>query len=101
MKLAFLFQTANEKYATDYPASVGPHMTNTDSDPFKDLVPAISLRENERGVADRRRLGSELASADRRLHDVLRRDFSSPSPPQQLHSAAQLTRQRIETRVTH
>ena len=41
---------ANEKYATDYPAAVGPHMTNTDSDPFKDLVPAISLRENERGT---------------------------------------------------
>ena len=25
------------------------HMTNTDSGPFQDLVPAISLRENERG----------------------------------------------------
>jgi hypothetical protein len=24
-------------------------MTNTDSEPFQDLVPAISLRENERG----------------------------------------------------
>jgi hypothetical protein len=24
-------------------------MTNTDSDPFKDIIPAISLRENERG----------------------------------------------------
>ena len=48
-KLAWAFQTANEKYATDYPAQVGQHMTNTDSDPFKDLVPAISLRENERG----------------------------------------------------
>jgi hypothetical protein len=50
MKLAFLFRDANEKYATDYPASVGPHMTNTDSSPFMDLVPAISLRENERGM---------------------------------------------------
>ncbi len=49
-KLAFLFRDANEKYATDYPAAVGHHMTNTDSDPFKDLVPAISLRENERGM---------------------------------------------------
>src|SRR5206468_1099524 len=48
-KLAWFFQTANEKYATDYPARVGQHMTNTDSDPFKDIVPAISLRENERG----------------------------------------------------
>ncbi|AHG92473.1 peptidase M28 (plasmid) [Gemmatirosa kalamazoonensis] len=48
-KLAWIFHRANEKYATDYPAQVGPHMTNTDSDPFKDLVAAISLRENERG----------------------------------------------------
>jgi hypothetical protein len=48
-KLAWLFAGANEKYATDYPAAVGRHMTNTDSDPFKDLVAAISLRENERG----------------------------------------------------
>ena len=47
--LAFAFHAANEAYATDYPATVGPHMTNTDSVPFMDLVPAISLRENERG----------------------------------------------------
>jgi hypothetical protein len=50
MKLAFVFHRANELYATDYPAQVGPHMTNTDSTPFMDLIPAISLRENERGV---------------------------------------------------
>jgi hypothetical protein len=50
MKLAFKFREANEKYATDYPAAVGPHMTNTDSGPFMDIVPAISLRENERGM---------------------------------------------------
>jgi hypothetical protein len=50
MKLAFVFRAANEKYATDYPAAVGPHMTSTDSTPFMDLVPAISLRENERGM---------------------------------------------------
>ena len=48
-KLAWFFATANEKYATDYPAAVGPHMTNTDSQPFQDIVPSISLRENERG----------------------------------------------------
>jgi len=48
--LAWTFQRANEKYATDYPAAVGSHMTNTDSAPFQDLVPAISLRENERGT---------------------------------------------------
>jgi sugar lactone lactonase YvrE len=49
-KLAWFFYQANEKYATDYPAAVGPHMTNTDSTPFMDIVPAISLRENERGT---------------------------------------------------
>ena len=49
MKMAFFWRTANEKYATHYPAAVGPHMSNTDSDPFKDLVPSLSLRENERG----------------------------------------------------
>jgi len=48
-KLAWAFMAANEAYATDYPAAVGPHMTNTDSTPFMDLIPAISLRENERG----------------------------------------------------
>jgi hypothetical protein len=50
MKLAFHFRYANEKYATDYPAAVGPHMTNTDSGAFQDIVPSISLRENERGM---------------------------------------------------
>ena len=50
MKLAFILHQANAKFATDYPASVGPHMTNTDSGPFQDIIPAISLRENERGM---------------------------------------------------
>jgi hypothetical protein len=50
MKLAFFFRDANEKYATDYPAAVGHHMSNTDSNDFMNLVPAISLRENERGM---------------------------------------------------
>jgi hypothetical protein len=49
-RLAWAFERANERYATDYPASVGSHMTNTDSAPFQDYVPAISLRENERGT---------------------------------------------------
>jgi hypothetical protein len=48
-KLAWAVYAANEAYATDYPAAVGPHMTNTDSTPFMDLVPSISMRENERG----------------------------------------------------
>jgi hypothetical protein len=48
--LAWTFHGANEKYAANYPAAVGNHMTNTDSTPFMDIVPAISLRENERGT---------------------------------------------------
>ena len=48
--LAWVFKKANDRYATDYPATVGPHMSNTDSGPFMNLVPAISLRENERGA---------------------------------------------------
>jgi hypothetical protein len=49
-KLAWVLHAANSKYASDYPAQVGPHMTNTDSTPFMDVVAAASLRENERGV---------------------------------------------------
>ena len=49
-KLAWMFRAANSKYATHYPAAVGPHMTNTDSVPFMNEVAAISLRENERGM---------------------------------------------------
>lgn len=48
-KLAWALHAANDAYATHYPASVGPHMTNTDSVPFMDLIPAVSMRENERG----------------------------------------------------
>ncbi|MGY8779988.1 MAG: M28 family metallopeptidase [Longimicrobiales bacterium] len=50
MKLAFTFKAAADAYNTDYPATVGPHMTNTDSTPFMNIVPSISLRENERGA---------------------------------------------------
>jgi hypothetical protein len=50
MKLAFAVKDAADKYSKNYPGMVGPHMTNTDSDPFKDIVAAISLRENERGM---------------------------------------------------
>jgi hypothetical protein len=47
-KFALVFKNANERYATDYPATIGPHMQSTDSVPFQDIIPAISLRENER-----------------------------------------------------
>ena len=48
--LAWTFRAANERYATDYPATVGNRMQSTDSVPFQDDVAAISLRENERGA---------------------------------------------------
>jgi peptidase M28-like protein len=48
--LAWSLEQADEKYATDYPATVGSHMTNTDSSPFMNEAPAISVRENERGT---------------------------------------------------
>src|SRR6202166_4024649 len=48
--LAWTLEQADEKYATDYPASVSSHMTNTDSNPFMNEVAAISVRENERGT---------------------------------------------------
>ncbi|MCG8415891.1 MAG: M28 family metallopeptidase, partial [Pseudomonadales bacterium] len=50
MRLAFFFKAAADNYTTDYPATVGPHMTNTDSSVFMNTVPSISLRENERGA---------------------------------------------------
>jgi hypothetical protein len=50
MKLALTVKLAADKYSTDYPGTLGPHMTNTDSRPFQDIIPAISLRENERGM---------------------------------------------------
>ncbi len=49
-RLAWALKAANEAYASDYPAVVGPHMTNTDSGPFMNIVPAVSLREHERGA---------------------------------------------------
>jgi hypothetical protein len=48
--LAWVLERADEKYATDYPASVSSHMTNTDSSSFMELIPSLSVRENERGT---------------------------------------------------
>ena len=49
-KLAWVLANSNDRYAAEYPAQVGQHMTNTDSQPFQDLVASISVRENERGA---------------------------------------------------
>ncbi len=46
--LALQLLNANRYFATDYPAVVSNAMSNTDSAPFQDLIPAVSLRENRR-----------------------------------------------------
>ena len=48
MMLAWAFRQANFTFATHYPATVGNRMQSTDSVPFQDFCPSISLRENER-----------------------------------------------------
>jgi hypothetical protein len=48
--LAWALENGNEQYADTYPATIGSHMTNTDSREFQDIAPAISVRENERGA---------------------------------------------------
>jgi hypothetical protein len=50
MKLALAVKLAADRYSKTYPGTLGPHMTATDSSAFQDIVPAISLRENERGM---------------------------------------------------
>ena len=65
MQLAFFFKSINEQYATDYPATVGPHMTNTDSTPFMNIVPSISLQgERTRGTG-RERDGTRIGTSPR------------------------------------
>jgi Zn-dependent M28 family amino/carboxypeptidase len=46
--LAVKLLNANRLFATDYPAAMSNAMSNTDSGPFQDLVPSVSLRENRR-----------------------------------------------------
>ena len=46
--LAAVLQAANRSYAHDYPATIGANMAGTDSIMFEDLVPSVSVRENER-----------------------------------------------------
>ena len=55
--LAWTLEQADEKYATDYPASISSHMTNTDSNPFMNEVPAsacaktnVALRSATAGI---------------------------------------------------
>jgi hypothetical protein len=46
--LAWAMRAANDRYATDYPVTVGNRMSNTDSAAFQDYVASVSLREAER-----------------------------------------------------
>jgi len=46
--LGLVLLNSNRMFATDYPAVLSNAMSNTDSTPFMDLVPAVSLRENRR-----------------------------------------------------
>jgi hypothetical protein len=47
-QLALVLLNSNRLFATDYPAAMSNAMSNTDSSPFMDLVPAVSMRENRR-----------------------------------------------------
>jgi hypothetical protein len=47
-QLALALLNANRMFATDYPAAMSNAMSNTDSAPFQNIAPAISLRENRR-----------------------------------------------------
>jgi hypothetical protein len=75
-ELAWMFQAANEIYATDYPVTVGNHMASTDSTVFMNIVPSISLRGKRARCAGGQRLGSALASGQRRV-----REFQRPGLP--------------------
>jgi hypothetical protein len=47
-RLAAALKAANESHGQHYPATIGTNMAGTDSIRFQDLVPSISVRENER-----------------------------------------------------
>ena len=47
-RLGLALINANRLHATDYPAVLSNAMSNTDSTPFMNLAPAVSLRENRR-----------------------------------------------------
>ena len=47
-KLASALETSNRIYARTYPVTIGDNMAGTDSIRFEDLVPSVSVRENER-----------------------------------------------------
>ena len=46
--LAAALQSANRSYAPTYPATIGANMADSDSTLFMNLVPTVSVRENEK-----------------------------------------------------
>ena len=48
LALANLLHAGNEKYADTYPSEVSGDMCCTDSVPFQDVCPSVSIRENRR-----------------------------------------------------
>ncbi len=71
-QLAWAFEAANEKYATDYPGRGGPPHDQHRLGPVQGHLPGDQSSRKRARRADRRRLGSQLAPADGRLHDVQR-----------------------------
>lgn len=47
-RLAVELINANRLFASDYPAVMSNAMSNTDSTPFMNIIPAVSVRENRR-----------------------------------------------------
>ncbi len=47
-QLADALLGGNATFATTYPAEVGGNMNNTDSVPFQNFAPSVSVRENQR-----------------------------------------------------
>jgi len=50
LSLANSLLSGNGIYSTDYPAEIGDNMRSTDSFPFRNLIAAVSVRENQRGA---------------------------------------------------
>jgi hypothetical protein len=48
LELAMRLQAGNGSYSLRYPAQIGSRMCCTDSRSFKDVAPAVSVRENRR-----------------------------------------------------
>ena len=79
-KLAWVFAGREREVRDRLSGAVGQHMTNTDSGPFQDIVAGDQPARERARRADRRRLGSAVAPADRRLRDLQRQGF--PARPE-------------------